>query len=164
MLETEKGQTLEVTQANTVYIEALDYYLEAPDNKIIIASDPYESGYECKTCNQTGRIKSALNPELIKDCPDCHGKGKLLEIPDNAKVAPTSGTIVSIGEGCKIRTRDDLGRRVLIGPYVGSAIPIKGNIRFRVIKEDEFIVWIWRGNKDEAVKDKDFIDYVTELN
>jgi hypothetical protein len=93
---------------------------EASFDRVLVLEDEFRSGYECDSCNQTGKAVCANcggqgRTELILQqgtvakkcshcngdgkvsCPDCNGKGMLLEIPDVAKRRPTTGQIVSVG-------------------------------------------------------------------
>lgn len=91
--------TIDVKQDNLNIIELSDLgiSLEAVEDKIMILVDGYRSGYECNTCKTTGKVSSDVVQGALRDCPDCKGKGRTLEIPDNAKSKPSTGVVVSMG-------------------------------------------------------------------
>lgn len=145
---------------NSILLQDVGIYLEAYDNRILVVSDPFKSGYECKTCKETGRVPSTTVLGAMKECPDCNGKGQLLILPEIAKTLPTSGIILSMGPNCKILNRaQHFGQRVLVGPYTGTGVPIKGQIRIRSLREDEIVCFLW----GEQVEDKDFIDLTPDI-
>jgi len=82
---------------NVIEITDLQIAMQAIENKIIVKVDQYKSGYECKTCKGSGRVKSTVNEEILRSCDDCNGKGETLIIPDSAKSLPSTGVIMSMG-------------------------------------------------------------------
>ena len=172
---------------NAVELTELQIQLEAVEDKIIILVDNFKSGYECKECGGTGKIKSPVVEGAMKDCTACGGKGGLLIVPEVAKTLPTLGTVLSMGPKTKwmemqkafyeaqwwkiwifkrflkyfkdsdiaksIRIRP--GARVLFQPHVGTFIPVKGNIRLKVMRAHEPLCVLY--GTDEA--SKDFIDF-----
>jgi len=146
-------------ESNTVFIVQGKIALEAVEDKILVLLDKFKSGYECKTCNETGVLETCpcINtdhesykykgspipcsycggePSLFtkRTCPDCKGEGTTLIIPETSKGIPTSGVICSVGPLCKTR---HIGERVIFGPHVGYYLPFKGNVRIRVMREFE---------------------------
>lgn len=87
-----------VDNDNAVELTELKIQLEAVEDKIIVVMDQFKSGFECATCGGSGKIKSPVVADALKDCPDCHGKGALLIVPEIAKSLPTLGTVMSVGE------------------------------------------------------------------
>lgn len=154
---------------NVLEISDLGISLEAVADKIIILVDGYKSGYECKTCSGTGRVESPIVSGAKTDCSDCKGKGKLLEIPDTAKSMPSTGVVVSMGPDTKFMrykkanaTEEELnnigiqiGTRVVYGIHVGTPIPIKGNIKLRIMRENEPLCRIFGSD----IGDKEILDY-----
>lgn len=86
-----------VDNDNAVEITNLKIQLEAVRDNIIVVMDQYKSGFECKTCGGTGKVKSSVVAGAEKDCTDCGGKGALLVVPEISKSLPTLGTVVSLG-------------------------------------------------------------------
>lgn len=105
-------------------------------------------------------------------CPDCNGKGALLHFADQAKLLPTTGVIVSLGETViwkreiklflkKILPRfihkhfTGLGNdslyihnRVLFGAYSGTMIPTRApGVVFKVIRDIEVLLIIEGGEE-----------------
>jgi hypothetical protein len=136
---------------------------EAWNDRLVIAEDPFKSGYECGDCGQTGRIKcqncngsgksgvvsgakcTACNGEGNQTCPACKGKGVLLEIPDAAKRRPTTGVIVSRGElvTAGLQRLDS----VLYHDWVGASFDLTGagedgierSVTIRIIRENDVL-------------------------
>jgi co-chaperonin GroES (HSP10) len=118
-------------------------------DNIIILEDQYKSGYECKDCRGLGERElkclkcDGYDKECgrcdgkgfrVERCKLCNGKGVSIEIPDDAKARPTSGTIVAIGPEVQYYA---LGNRVAYSTYTGHLLPFKGNNRLRIMKESE---------------------------
>lgn len=170
-----------VDNDNAVEITDLKIQLEAVEDKIIVIMDQYKSGFECKTCGGTGKIKSTVVVDAEKECPECHGKGGLLVVPETAKSLPTLGTVVSLGPetpwmknkyeymafqniGTDIPfEKSNLsktilvrpGAKVLFQPHVGTMIPFKGNIKLKVMRAHEPLCVIYGSDVDT----KDFLDF-----
>lgn len=94
---------MEIVQDDLNVIELVDLQIamQAIENKIIVKVDQYKSGYECKTCSGTGKIKSTVVEGSMRDCTDCEGKGATLHIPQNAQSLPSTGVIMSMGPACQ---------------------------------------------------------------
>ena len=142
-------------------------------NRLLILEDQFRSGYECDTCEQTGKLacpeceaSKKLNPDFRCKtcgdthqvmCPDCKGKGMLLEIPDAAQRRPTTGTVVSAGEACQAIHRGDT---VVYSNFVGEVYDLTGvdsvgrekKIVLRVMKENEIICKIFGHMELKRVK------------
>lgn len=89
---------INIDNDNAVELTELKIQLEAVEDKIIVIIDPYKSGYECSDCGGTGKIKSPVVIDAVKECPACNGKGALIVVPEMAKSLPTLGRVVSVGE------------------------------------------------------------------
>ena len=124
-------------------------------DRVVVLEDIFRSGYECSTCNGTGKIccancngsgKSSVNThakcsqchgDTYQTCDTCQGKGGLLVIPDSSKRRPTTGQIVSAGEGCKVLKH---GECVMYSNFAGFAIDLNRageDIVLRVLHETE---------------------------
>jgi hypothetical protein len=135
---------------------------EAMWDKILVLEDRFRSGYECDRCDETGKVKctscddghSRLNKDILcKDCvgvllmicPDCAGKGVLLEIPQTAQRRPTTGRIVS--RGTDVSPQLKLGDSVMYPSFCGEVMDLKGSddqgreisIVVRMLKDKEII-------------------------
>ena len=64
--------------------------------------------------------------------------GGQIHIPDSAKNHPTSGTVVSVGDDCKIMKAGD---RVLYAVFSGTILPLR-EARVRVMTEEETLAKI----------------------
>lgn len=146
------------TEDNVIFVVAGQIGLEAIEDKILILIDKFKSGFECKSCNATGKFlacecqqktgklglkengkscgfRDECSRQVVgADCRNCRGTGSTLIMPENARAIPTSGVIVSIGPNCKTRK---VGERVLFGAHTGYYIPFKGNAKIRCMREDE---------------------------
>jgi co-chaperonin GroES (HSP10) len=83
---------------NAVELVELGIQLEAVEDKIIVMMDSYKSGYECKECGGTGKVKSTVVKGAERDCEACNGKGATLVVPEISRRLPTLGTVMSVGE------------------------------------------------------------------
>jgi hypothetical protein len=75
-----------------------------------------------------------LNQRTDIECPECHGVGALLILPDSSKNLPTTGVIVSIGKKAALELEKEdihLGDRVLFGAYAGTMIPTQVGLMFK---------------------------------
>jgi co-chaperonin GroES (HSP10) len=125
---------------------------EALGDRVIVLEDQFVSGYECKACQGHGWVpctecvegKSKLNPNIQcrvcsgtqkAPCEKCSGKGALLVIPEKSERRPTTGTIVSVGEGCKVMQKDS---KVMYGSFAGHVVTL-GEIVLRVLHESEIL-------------------------
>ena len=164
LMAPEKGSgSVDTTDdSNRVKVDKLDFQFEGWADKLIILIDDYRSGFECQTCNGTTKVRvqcgcviagrPGLKNRFSEQCEECHGdyqskdrmetctacggKGALLVIPQTAKSLPTTGTIVSVGELCKL-SGSVRGRRVAFSPHTGTMIPLKGNVRLKIMREHE---------------------------
>jgi co-chaperonin GroES (HSP10) len=102
---------------------------------------------KCSTCQgdyQLHRIDAV--------CPDCNGKQSLIHIPDQGKMLPTTGVIVSLGKDVN-KESFKCGMRVLFGAYTGVMIPTKApGIVFKVMRSHEILCEI-KGGEDMAAFD-----------
>jgi len=87
-----------IDKDNAVELVELGIQLEAVEDKIIVMMDSYKSGYECKECGGTGKVKSTFVEGAERECEACNGKGATLVIPEISKSLPTLGTVMSVGE------------------------------------------------------------------
>lgn len=145
---------------NFVYVVRGKIALQATEDKIIILLDKFRTGFECRVCDGEGThitcpscdgtganrlggncSTCAGDPSSFvdKECASCNGRGSTIIIPDSAKTLPTTGLIVSAGPKCEIR---QIGERVLFGAHTGYMLPLKGNIRLRVMREYEPIALV----------------------
>jgi co-chaperonin GroES (HSP10) len=86
------------------------------------------------------------------ECPVCKGTGASLFIPDQSKVLPTTGVIVSVGS---LVTNPELknNTRVLFGAYTGVMIPTKAiGVVFKVLRDIE-VLCIIKGGEEMAAFD-----------
>jgi co-chaperonin GroES (HSP10) len=118
-------------------------------------------GNPCPSCD--GNFESKRK-ELTQACPACRGKGSLLVIPEIAKSIPTTGVVVSLGEDTKfsrgdIHAKIQIGTRVIFSQHVGTMIPFKGNIKFKVMREHEPLAILYGADTDT----NDFIDFETKF-
>jgi co-chaperonin GroES (HSP10) len=139
---------------NVLELSDLGISLEAIADKIIILVDGYKSGYECKECKGTGRVPSPVIAGSMRDCDECKGKGVTIHIPDTAKSMPSTGVVVSMGPLCT-KSSVQIGTRVVYGVHVGTPIPIKGNIKLRIMREHEPLCRIFGSD----IGDKEILDY-----
>jgi hypothetical protein len=91
--------------------------MEAHDDRLLIVEDPFVSGLECTDCGRTGKIacpdckgegvrKTATYEKKCSGCdglgkigcPTCKGHGAILFVPDESKMRPTTGLVVSTGD------------------------------------------------------------------
>lgn len=86
------------------------------------------------------------------ECPECNGKGALIWIPDQSKLLPTTGVIVSVGS--EVQNPELKNHvRVLFGAYSGTMIPTKAaGVVFKVIRDIEVLLII-EGGEDLAAFD-----------
>jgi hypothetical protein len=132
---------------------------QAEFSNIIVFEDIFRSGYECETCDATGKVRCAecdngssrINPEIqckschgemVITCPTCNGKKEWIVVPDTAKRRPTTGHVVSVGPEV---TRYKRGDYVLYTNFCGEAMDLTGIdadgrervIVLRILKERE---------------------------
>lgn len=164
-------------EKNLVLVVGGKIALRAIEDKILILLDRFKSGYECSMCGGSGEGRrcidcvNGVNSRGFKckvcdgtpdrfiggTCPQCHGRGSTIVIPDSAKALPTSGTIVSVGPDCKKR---HVGQRVVFGAHVGFFLPFKGNVRLRMMRETEPLCELFLLETDEATRDKVLGDFL----
>lgn len=177
---------INIDNDNAVELTDLKIQLEAVEDKIIVIVDQYKSGYECSECGGTGKIKSPVVADAMKECPACNGKGGLIVVPEIAKSLPTLGRVVSVGEKTRwaqhlrdcangnydlMGPEDNLkaqrereikirpGAKVLFQPHVGTMIPFKGNLRLKIMREHEPLCVIYGTN----IESKNFMDFDVPL-
>lgn len=113
--------------------------LAALGDRVLIVEDQFKSGYECFTCGGSGKVKSTLVAGAAKTCPDCNGKGGVLVVPDANQRRPTTGTIVSVGEACKVLT---VGEKVMFSNFAGLVTDFhseSGTVCVRILHETEVL-------------------------
>lgn len=186
---SEFRKLVNLDQVNVVQLQHLGISMQAVEDKIIILVDKFKTGYECKECGGTGRVKSVVVEAAEKICDACRGKGSLLVIPEVAQSLPSTGYVVSMGPltpfmavrhfkkqlespDISIKSKTEilqkiaeavdtpiqLGSRIVFGPHVGTFLPMKGNVRLKIMRVHEPLCVIFGENLD----DKDFIDYETQ--
>jgi hypothetical protein len=160
-METERTEVIRDFQDDTnIYHAGPCSFEAATENHILLIEDPFVSGYECKTCDKSGKVvcpgcggsgKSSVveharcnqcQGEKQIECSDCNGKGVTLVIPQVAERRPTTGRIVSAGPECKWLRNGDT---VLYGSFCGTAFDLEGldaqgierTIVLRIIREAE---------------------------
>lgn len=102
-----------------------------------------------------------LSKRIDKECSACKGKGALLYFTDEAKVLPTTGVIVSLGENVDPNLELSLHDRVLFSAYVGQMVPTKApGVVFKIIRDIEILCQIKGGEELAAF---DFITVDKEL-
>lgn len=129
---------------------------EAVGNRVLIEEDEFRSGYECKTCNGSGKLtcqncKGAGRYERGAGtqfkcsecegtgktvCGECRGAGGVIAIPEVAQRRPTTGKVVSVGEKC---TRIKAGMSVLYTNFSGHVIDLQDGTVLRILREDEIL-------------------------
>lgn len=135
--------------------------IEADEDKIIILLDRFKSGFECEKCKGEGIFTQCPNcagsganrlggncsvcsgvPSawVNKVCSTCNGNGQRIILMETSKQLPTTGIIVSVGPKCTARK---IGQRVLFGTHTGYALPFKGNIILRAMREHEPIASVY---------------------
>lgn len=154
---------IEVANENIYF--AGEMGMEAKFDRVLVLEDEFKSGYECATCNETGKLdchecingRSKLNHDIkckicegkafIK-CADCNGTGALLHVSDESKRRPTTGVVVSVGKNVEeIR----VGERYAYSSYCGEVYDLRGvdqdgkeiTVALRSMKEREIIVQIY---------------------
>jgi hypothetical protein len=158
--EAEFKKALEIAAAENVYF-AGPMGMEATFDRVLVLEDEFRSGYECDTCQKTGKLKcpdctdgsSRLNPDIqcktcqghqSITCTDCNGKGELIVIPEVAKRRPTTGLIVS--KGSEVHTYA-LGDYACYPNFCGEVWELSGldangvesTIVLRIMKEKELL-------------------------
>jgi len=177
--EEKNSGSVEIDESNLVKIDDLDFQFLAVADKIIISIDDYRSGFECEKCKGTAKVeivcscvtadrpgyKNRFNEPCEEcggdygsktrsvECPSCQGKGALIVIPQTAKVLPSTGTITSVGETCKLLS-SRVGNRIVFSPHTGTMLPLKGNVRLKIMREHEILCQVF----GEGHTSK-FIDY-----
>lgn len=131
-------------------------------DNIIILEDEFKSSYDCTTCKGVGEVewnclkcdgagcsRCGGTGKMMRNCDVCKGKGALIELPDQAKSRPTSGTVQCVGPLVMYRFHIfnwhfglrkngyKQGDKVAYSGYTGHLIPFKGNTRLRIMRETE---------------------------
>jgi hypothetical protein len=128
----------------------------ASGDRLVIEEDQFKSGYECKTCNGSGKVAclncfkgfSKINGivkckicqgDTYHVCPDCNGKGGLLIVAEVSQRRPTTGIVRSAGEQCKVYK---VGDGVLFSNFAGFAIDLQRAgqpVCLRILHETEVL-------------------------
>lgn len=103
----------------------------------------------CKAC-VIGDKRGGSYISGLEKCPICKGVGASIAVPEEAMRRPTSGVVVSVGQLC---TFIQSGDRVVYSNMMGSGINFKGNILFRVMREDEIMIRL-HGKKSQDFQKK----------
>jgi co-chaperonin GroES (HSP10) len=90
-------------------------------------------------------------------CPECNGKQTLIHLPNESKILPTTGVVVSMGP-LAVKAREEgkfkfkIGDRVLFSPHAGSMIPTKAGAAFKYMDYYNAVLRI-EGGEDMAAFD-----------
>jgi co-chaperonin GroES (HSP10) len=151
--------TVELDSSNEVSFPEFPYKFRALREKILVTIDVFKSGYECKTCLGKKVVEEKQGRESVfTPCEVCKGTGVWLEIPDSAKMLPTTGVIVSMGSIAKEKLTAEnvhLGDRILFGAYAGSLIPTKSGVAFK------YMDWQLCAVKITGAEDMAQFDFIT---
>lgn len=141
--------------SNTYDLGTLKFW--ALGDRILIEEDKFRSGYECETCEGTGRTPcqackgsgassrtkgarcSTCEGIGATTCVSCAGKGGLLVAPDTAQRRPTTGKVVSTGPDCQTLT---VGDSVLYSNFAGYVIDLDRagrKVSLRILHEPEIL-------------------------
>lgn len=139
------------------YLELVDLALavEAIGDKIVVLLDNYKSGYECTQCRGTGKMRSTLVENVLRDCDKCDGRGSTIIIPERAQSLATTGVVVSIGPEVK---KIKLHRRVICTPQSGVFLPMKGNVRIKIYHQHEPLAYLHNINPGGSFVEE-MVDY-----
>lgn len=164
---------------NVIFVIQGQIGLEAIEDKILVKLDKFKSGYECKDCNETGvyiaceclragrefgvnangktcSYREGCSRQIVGErCQTCKGTGSTIVIPQTSRGIPTSGRIISKGP---LVTKRRIGERVVFGAHTGYALPFKGNINIRVMREDEPMCLIHAIDNEHVLGDFMHID------
>ena len=95
---------------------------------------------KCKQCKGDYQNYRSKEP-----CPACNGKGALLFLGKEDKILPTTGIIMSKGNGVA-EPKYTIGVRVVFGKFSGTAIPTKATgVMFKFLREHEILGIIHNG-------------------
>lgn len=104
---------------NFATIPGFPYEFEAFGDKVLIAVDVFKSGYECKDCNGTGRIKedctcvkrgrpgfkynavAESEPAFNIKCPECQGDYESKHKDETCAVCKGNGALIIVPEASK---------------------------------------------------------------
>lgn len=149
------SESVELTTAK-FEVGALKFWALA--DRILIQEDEFKSGHECPSCDGKGRTacpechgegkyqiegheRSCANCESkgTTVCTDCEGKGGLIIVPETAQRRPTTGKIVSVGDGVKYLK---LGDSVLYSNFAGYVVDLDRagvKVTLRILHESEVL-------------------------
>jgi len=127
-----------MTNTNGIFeLGALKFW--ALGDRLIIREDEFKSGYECEGCGGTGQSTIVVGAR----CAECHGTGVApggIVTPETAQRRPTTGTIESCGDACKVL---QAGQRVLYSNFAGYVIDLaraSGKpVVLRILHESEIL-------------------------
>jgi co-chaperonin GroES (HSP10) len=100
-----------------------------------IAGEPSEGLVPCKACLVASNTGNMIPCGFIP-CDTCKGRGASIVVPEESMRRPSSGTVVSTGEGVlKLKC----GTRVLYSNHAGYAMNFKQQTVFRIMHEHEVL-------------------------
>lgn len=141
---------------NTFDLGTLKFW--ALGDRLLVQEDEFRTGYECSQCDGTcrvactecdgtgksPRVKSARCSTCTGEgtiiCPSCNGKGGLLIAPQESERRPTTGVIVSLGDGCQGILK--LGQSVMYSNFCGYVVDLVRagkKISIRILHESEVL-------------------------
>src|SRR6516225_8505324 len=141
-----------------IWYQAGPVKFAASGDRLLIVEDKFRSGYECRTCEGTGKLActecggtgsyfrgdhkfkcSSCEGTGVIVCLVCKGKGGTLVVPETSQRRPSTGKVVSVGEKVK---HFAVGESVLYSNFAGHAmdIPMGGEtIVLRILHESELL-------------------------
>ncbi len=136
---------------NTYDLGSLKFW--ALGDRVLLQEDAFKSGYECSTCEGSGKSKCSdcdgsghhgqkrcsHCSDGLTTCPDCGGKGGLLVAPEISQRRPTTGRVVSVGVDCKTLK---VGDSVLYSNFAGYVIDLNRAgrpVSLRILHESEVL-------------------------
>src|SRR5258708_1341947 len=135
-----EGGGSEAAKWEPTWFEAGAVKFAAYGDRLLIIEDEFRSGYECRACGGTGAVgcnECRGAGSYIREsaefkcaqcegrgrlaCVECNGKGALLVVPETSQRRPSTGRVVSIGDGV---THFGIGDDVLYSNFAGHAMDI----------------------------------------
>jgi co-chaperonin GroES (HSP10) len=133
------GSQTQIPPPESIWFEVGEVGFAASGDRLVIEEDQFKSGYECKTCEGSGKVPSTVVGGKMKTCPDCDGKGGLLIVAEVSQRRPTTGIVRSAGEQCKVYK---VGDGVLFSNFAGFAIDLDRmgkKVCIRILHETEVL-------------------------